>query len=516
MTKLKLEIPSTRSALIWILLAVAVLVVYFFGLSIPLLGPDEPRYAQVAREMFERGDWVTPTLGGFEWFEKPALLYWVQIASYHVFGVSEFSARFGSAVFGLATVGSLWLLGRHIDIAIYNGHRTSDNSFANWFALIAATTVSVIAFAHGASFDIILAFPVTAALVSYFIYESMTSIPGEGGSALVPLMAFYVFMGIAVLGKGLVGIVLPLAIIGSYFVLRWRWPNRQFIFSLVWGLLISIGVASLWYLPMYLRHGWEFIDEFFVQHHFARYTSNKYFHPQPFYFYVWILPLMTIPWTPFLVVSLVSFGRRVVAGFRDREPVTVSDSNILDRVRLFSIAWLVVPIAFFSFSGSKLPGYILPVIPAAVILTGEYVVRFVRTGATRRYFVQAIAAGTLAVMIVTATVFFPAFAETDSVKALFAAADARGLGNAPVLMLHDVSHNAEFYAAGRIVREEDGRQKRLLGPPEVLREIRSLGGGPVLVLVPLPYLNQLTQSEHLGTEVLKDNGEHVIARVQAR
>ena len=96
----------------WLVIAALTVFTYFFGLTIPLVGPDEPRYAQIAREMFERGDWVTPTLGGYTWFEKPALLYWLEIASYHMFGVSEFSARFGSAVFGLGTVVALWLIVR--------------------------------------------------------------------------------------------------------------------------------------------------------------------------------------------------------------------------------------------------------------------------------------------------------------------------------------------------------------------------------------------------------------------
>ena len=96
---------------VWIALALLAVTTYFLGLNLPLLGPDEPRYAQVAREMFERGDWVTPTLGGYPWFEKPALLYWLEIAAYYVFGVSEFAARLGSALFGLGTVASLWILG---------------------------------------------------------------------------------------------------------------------------------------------------------------------------------------------------------------------------------------------------------------------------------------------------------------------------------------------------------------------------------------------------------------------
>src|SRR4029079_16630967 len=98
----------------WVVFVILTIAVYFSGLTIPFVGPDEPRYAQVAREMFERRDWITPTLGGYNWLEKPALLYWLQIASYNLFGVTEFAAGLGSAVFGLATVGCLSLLGRNV------------------------------------------------------------------------------------------------------------------------------------------------------------------------------------------------------------------------------------------------------------------------------------------------------------------------------------------------------------------------------------------------------------------
>ena len=114
MTKSESAIRWPRSAILWIAIVLLAVVTYFLGLNLPLLGPDEPRYAQVAREMFDKGDWVTPTLGGFTWFEKPALLYWLEIASYHVFGISEFAARFGSALFGLGTVVSLWILGKNL------------------------------------------------------------------------------------------------------------------------------------------------------------------------------------------------------------------------------------------------------------------------------------------------------------------------------------------------------------------------------------------------------------------
>src|SRR6476661_5614011 len=114
-TKPNAQPSSVLPRYIWILLALLAIAAYAAGLDLPLVGPDEPRYAQVAREMFDRGDWITPTLGGFNWFEKPALLYWLQIVSYNILGVTEFAARFGSAIFGLGTVAALWILGHIVD-----------------------------------------------------------------------------------------------------------------------------------------------------------------------------------------------------------------------------------------------------------------------------------------------------------------------------------------------------------------------------------------------------------------
>ena len=468
MTKSNSEFRIPHSAFFWV---VPIFFVFLYGLTIPLVGPDEPRYAQVAREMFERGDWVTPTLGGFNWFEKPALLYWLEIASYNLFGVSEFAARLGSALFGLGTVAALWFLGRRIDLT--NDDQQTTNTFSFWLALIAASTVGIIAFAHGASFDIILTFPMTAALVSYYIFDS--------SRRPIHLVGFYFFIGIALLAKGLVGIVFPIGIVGLYHVLSWKMPTRTVLISLLWGTALSFAVAAPWYVPMYLRHGYEFIDQFIIQHHFQRYTSNKYLHPQPFYFFFWVLPLMTIPWMPFFLTALWRFAKRLPSGEKD------SRSN----VRLFAFAWMALPVVFFSFSGSKLPGYILPAVPGGVILTADYIYDFVAVSRRRVYAIQTAAAATFAVLAIAMVVFVPSFAESDSVRSLFAAANGRGLDRTPVVMLHGISHNAEFYAAGRIVREGDGKLKRLYGPLEVKREIDLRNGSPVLVLVPPTYLDQL-------------------------
>lgn len=526
MTKIDSAFHVPRSAFFGLSVA-AVVTVYFFGLTIPLVGPDEPRYAQVAREMFERGDWVTPTLGGFNWFEKPALLYWLQVASYNIFGVNEFAARFGSALFGLGTIASLWIVGRNSATEVHNASSLENsvpsvaNNFANLVALIAASTIGIIVFSRGASFDIILTFPMTAAMVSYYIFDHRVQSQStvSGFKIYAPLFSFYFFIGLALLAKGLVGIVFPFAIVVFYHILSWRLPGKPFIFSLFWGTIVSILVASSWYLPMYLKHGWAFIDEFFIQHHFQRYTSNKYFHPQPFYFFLWVLPLMTIPWLPFFLAAIWKF----VKGFFNRKDAE-TQSNVghaemqqaFSPLFLFSFAWLLVPLIFFSFSGSKLPGYILPSVPPTILITAIYVLNFVEKGKKRERLVHLLAFGTFAAVAGLLIFAGPRFAETDSVKPLIETATESGYEDAKVLCLHAVFHNAEFYAAGRLLRTIEGKQRKLLGPSDVLEQIRKGEGKPVLVLVPQEWLSQLQQAEYLDSKLLRESGEVAIAAVTER
>ena len=472
-----------------ILIAAAVIVaVYLFGLTIPLVGPDEPRYAQVAREMWQAGDWVTPTLGGFHWFEKPALLYWLQISSYHLFGVNEFAARFGSALFGLGTIASLWLLGRSVE------SKKGIVRFSDLLALIAASSIGIIVFARGASFDIILTFPMTASLASYWLWE-------RKGSTL-SLVGFYFFIGVALLAKGLVGIVFPFAIVMFYHLLSWKLPRLSLLLSLVWGTAISVVVASLWYVPMYLTNGWEFIDEFFIQHHFQRYTSNKYFHPQPFYFFLWVLPLMTIPWLPFFVAGAWR-GIKTAMGKTD-------DGDDVRSLVLFAFAWLLVPLVFFSLSGSKLPGYILPALPGCLIIAGLCTSRWIGEKSKRLAATVGVAGVTFAVIVVLLLTAVPQYADNDSVKRLIAEADARGFEKAEVLSQHAISHNAEFYAAGRLLRSPDGKQMRLYSPTEILNEIRRINGETVLVLVPNEWAHQTLESPLLSPELIAKNAEHSI------
>ncbi|MBK7707645.1 MAG: glycosyltransferase family 39 protein [Acidobacteria bacterium] len=491
------DTPNRKTLYFALGFTVLIVAVYLTGLSIPLLGPDEPRYTQVAREMFERGDWVTPKLGGFDWFEKPALLYWLQIASFHIFGVSEFGARFGSALFGLGTVFFLWLFGRSVGAA-------EGRDFAKWLALISASSLGLMVFSRGASFDIILTFPIAAALVSFFIWDERTRCEESGGGKYLAL--FYVFTGVSLIAKGLVGIVFPYAIVAFYFVLSRRMPSRSLIISLFWGTLLCVIVAGAWYFPMYRDNGWKFVDEFFIQHHFQRYTSNKYLHPQPFWFFWVVFPLMTFPWLPFFLGSVWT----AVSGlFRRNEERPTRKPFVV-----FAFAWMLVPLVFFSFSGSKLPGYVLPALPAALILTAIPIVRFVGKSALRRNAVVSIAILMLVTVAILARFVVADFIREETVWHLVATANERGYRTEKIINMHAISHSAEFYGAGRLVRESDGKQRKFFGVSEILEHMDRTGSDQVLVIVPQVYLYTLMKPELIRTEVLDDNGEMVIAIVK--
>ena len=287
---------AKRTALIFFL---AVAAFYLYGLGyLPLTGPDEPRYAEVAREMYVRGDMVTPTLGGHTWFEKPALLYWMMIGSYRLFGVSEWAARLGPALSGLLTIFLIYWMCQRIERAM---DESSKSGLGLWSSLAFASMMGAIVFSRGASFDIVVTMTLTLALVCFFGAEIETN--KARWRAL--LAGFYAAVGASLLAKGLIGIVIPFGVVGLYYLLRRRWPEKNLFISAVWGIPLALLVAAVWYAPVLARHGSIFINEFIVQQHFARYVSNKYHHPQPFYYYLLIMALLALPWTAFLAAGLV-------------------------------------------------------------------------------------------------------------------------------------------------------------------------------------------------------------------
>lgn len=555
--------PSIPAKRLWILLFIIIAGFYFWALgALPLVGPDEPRYAQAAREMFARRDFITPTLGGLPWFEKPPLLYWMMIVSYRVFGVNEYAARFGPALCGLLTAVFVYWIGRSVG---NTSEKKDPEAIGEWSALVWLSSLGAIAFSRGASFDIVLTMTVTGAF-AFFLGFHVRSAGIPARNPLLPavphsparlLMGFYVFAGLSLLAKGLIGFVIIFGVIGLYYLIRREWPERAFTKSLSWGIPLSLAVAAVWFVPMLVRHGWLFVDQFIVQHHFARFLSNKYHHPGPVYFYLPVILGLALPWTAVLGAAIISVRRWTWRG-----------ASSIDRLRVFSLVWLILPITFFSFSGSKLTAYILPVLPAAAILVGERiscalhagrgqtilrltgVVLIGLAGAGYWYvngqfklspFCLVLAAlpllvvGALALIaprlraplfclialaIITASVVTlkcaaPLIARTESVRDLLATAAARGYSGTPVVQLHTVERTAEFYAAGRMTYQTDGEPVKLEGVTQVVDAARR-NNGVVLCFVPLQYESQLTSYQGAQSEVIADNGHVALVVVRAR
>lgn len=324
-------------------------IIFFFGLGLlALVGPDEPRYAEVAREMFATGDYISPRLCGCLWFEKPVLLYWMSAASYQLFGVSEFAARVPSALAAIATLLFLYHVLR----------RFASSGLALAASLVLATSGIFIAYARVAIPDMVLTATMSLALLSGYASRSST-----GRARRAYWMLAFAAMGLAMLAKGLVGVALVSAILVIHLAVTGQLRLIRYEQWLA-GFAIFAAVAAVWYAPVTARHGREFIEEFFVRHHFQRYVANTFGHPQPFYFFFVIAVAGVAPWTFFLMPA--------VSRLRKLAP----RSGKQDELLAFAWTWVALPLIFFSFSGSKLPGYILPVFPALAIIIGAEVERF--------------------------------------------------------------------------------------------------------------------------------------------
>ena len=466
--------PSTLAKRVYLLLFAIIIVFYFYGLGkLPLLGPDEPRYAQVAREMFLNRDLITPTLGGHTWFEKPALLYWMIVAAFKVFGVSEWSARLGPAICGLLTIVAVWVVSREVD-----------RSFGFWSLVTTATCLGLIVFSRAVSFDVVITMTATWSLAFFLLHE----LPSTKRKRLL-LAGFYAFVGLSLLAKGLVGIVVPFGVVGFYYLLRRAWPSRSVWLSLVWGVPLALLVAATWYGPVIARHGWTFIDEFFVQHHFARFVSNKYHHPQPFYFYPVIILMLALPWTVHLIIALVKARKWQ---WRGEDNASI--------VRLFSLAWLLLPIVFFSFSGSKLPGYVLPAVPAIALLAADRL-----TMNQKARWPLVIAGATIVLVVIVLNFFAAPFARRESVKELLALADARGYANSPVMAQRGDDRSAEFYAYGRVIYRADGE---VMTFDEISVDDARARGQKFVVFIPVRDVENYRGAPQI--EIIGDNGHTAV------
>jgi 4-amino-4-deoxy-L-arabinose transferase-like glycosyltransferase len=379
---------------------------FFYGLgAFGLLGADEPRYAQVAREMLDRSDWVTPTLQGKPWLEKPVLYYWEAMLSFRAFGINDKAARLPAAFDAALLVAVVYFFLRR-----FRPGSELDG------ALVVASSAGVIGFARAAGTDMPLAAAFAIALLGWYAWY-------ESGRRIF-LACFYIFLGLGTLAKGPLALVLSAVILLLFAAAKRDW---QAVLRTLWipGIVLYLAVALPWYIAVQLRNP-EFFRAFILEHNFARFSEDVYHHRQPFWFYLPVFLLAVIPWTVALVTAVAESVRLMwwrgpapkgsgdlaeftaslkrcpdtklgsagagVAGAGVAETgmggtgvagVGATDNTCPKTDRrvffspeaswpLFLLIWMLVPILFFSVSQSKLPGYILPGVPAAALLVAEY------------------------------------------------------------------------------------------------------------------------------------------------
>jgi len=390
------------------IIIVAVICTLFFAFlgSARLWDRDEARNATCAKEMFLRGDVIVPTFNGELRAHKPALLYWIMMIMYSIFGVSEFSARAGSALLGLWTCLVTYHLGRRL-IAGSGGF---------WSALVLATMILFAVSARSATPDAALVFFSTLGLAAfawgYFshprplfgigrtekvvagcsgAYENCRSSPPARVPWRYALLA-YTALGLAVLAKGPVGVILPVAVMGLFLLVEFQRPitgetrfetgtwqkilgwgvafAKLFSPKSAWqavrwmrlgpGLLLTAAVALPWYVLVNIRTDGAFLEEFILRHHLQRALTPLEGHHGPLFYYPLALLIGTFPWS-ILLVPCGLFWYQVSKEDPSRRPVVN-----------FLLIWIFVYLVIFTLAQTKLPSYVLPAYPAAALFVGNF------------------------------------------------------------------------------------------------------------------------------------------------
>lgn len=353
---------SRRISLLLPLLIVVVLSISFFGLgSVKLFDVDEAVFSEATKEMVQNGDWITPTYNGANRYDKPVLFYWLMAVSYKLFGINEFAARFPSAVAGVLLCITLFLF-------LY---RVSGPVSAMSAVMALASSVYYFVYSHSAVTDMSLTLFITLSVICFYV-----SVSGRetSGAVVWGHLGFYLFSSLAFLTKGLIGIVFPFAIALIYLTITEKGSGAGRIFKRIFsfkGALLFIIVSGPWYTAEFSANGMEFIRQFFIKHHFVRYTGVISGHSGPFYYYIPVIIIGLLPWIAFLpqgIKTALNDGR-VRGIIRRCKPATDEIPEMQSHsVELFALVWFSVIFLFFSFSTTKLPNYILGSLPAAAIL----------------------------------------------------------------------------------------------------------------------------------------------------
>lgn len=314
-------------------------VIWFYALGARTLVPtDEGRYAEMAREMVTTGDWITPRLNGIKYFEKPPLQTWMNALTFKIFGLGEWQARLWTGLCGLFG----------ILMTAFAGNRLFGSRVGFYAGLMLASSLYWAALGHMNALDMGLSAMMALALCSLLLAQRKDATAAEQRNWM---LACWAGMALAVLSKGLIGIVLPGAVLLLYTLVSRDWTIWKRL-HLLSGLLLFFAIAAPWFILVSLKNP-EFPHFFFIHEHFQRFASKVHHRDGPWHYFIPILLVGSMPWLPLLPQSLAGALREERRGFQPG---------------MMLLIWCAFIFFFFSISSSKLPSYILPIFPALALL----------------------------------------------------------------------------------------------------------------------------------------------------
>ncbi|MDO8413087.1 MAG: glycosyltransferase family 39 protein [Gallionellaceae bacterium] len=308
-----------------------------------LVKPDEGRYAEIAREMAVTGDWVTPRLNALKYFEKPPLQYWATATAYTLFGEHQWTARLWSALTGFA--GLFWIG--------FVGIRLFGREAGQYAALLLLGSMLYSMIGHINTLDMGLTFFLTVGISSLLLGQQVSAAPHTRRNWM---WLAWIALGLAVLSKGLIGLVLPGAALVVYAVLQRDWGLWKRL-HLVTGLLLFLLVTVPWFI-LVMKANPEFFQRFFIYEHYTRFTTKELGRYEPWYYFIPIVLAGILPWTLLMFDTVL----RTWKGSGDGKKFNAAR---------FLLIWIAFVYLFFSVSGSKLPSYVLPIFPALALLMGK-------------------------------------------------------------------------------------------------------------------------------------------------
>ncbi|NEP78937.1 MAG: glycosyltransferase family 39 protein [Okeania sp. SIO3C4] len=382
--------------------------------NIGLIDETEPLFAEAARQMIETGDWITPYFNGETRFDKPPLIYWLMAIAYHLFGINEWSVRLPSAISGTCLVCfGFYVLYKYGNYHLVNQTFPPKNKSLIVKLLIAwigAATIALnpetITWGRIGVSDMLLTGCMCSALLAFFMgYASqaenkyndkitqanypekpknpqqenskifskeVSSQPNENQLSIATkthtinrwYLAFYILISLAVLAKGPIGILLPALILGSFLLYVGKFVQIWQEINILRGSLIFLTITLPWYSLVTLVNGKEYIDSFFGYHNFERFTKVVNHHGAPWYFYFLVVLIGFAPWSIYLPIAIAQ------TKFWQRRYWCNKPRN--EQLGLFAFFWFICIFVFFSVAVTKLPSYVLPLMPPAAILIGLF------------------------------------------------------------------------------------------------------------------------------------------------